>query len=392
MIELESTPTTRIEEVESRGDLSIFEVNPLADGYGVTLGNALRRVLLNSLEGAAVTSVQVAGVFHEFSTIDNVKEDVTQIVLNIKKLRLRSFARHPVTLKLMKHGAGPVTAADITESADVEIVNPELLLLTLDSDAGSIEMDLTVETGVGYRPAEHAEDLPIGIIPVDAIFTPVRRVNFIVSDTRVGSDDQLRPPGPRDRDRWHHDPQGGAVECCRDPGAGVQPLCRDRAAPAAGSEEVPALVSANLLDAPIEELDLPMRAYNSLKRNNITKIGQLLALGDDELLRMRNFGKKSLDEMKERLALRGFIVPESRRGERRRVRPAGGGRARRGRRRRARPGGLMRCRIGWPAAGSAAQATIACTCWTTWRYRCSATRRSGPPRPRPRRSAAGSTT
>ena len=186
MIELESTPTTRIEEVETRGDLSIFEVNPLADGYGVTLGNALRRVLLNSLEGAAVTSVQVAGVFHEFSTIDNVKEDVTQIVLNIKKLRLRSFARHAVTLKLMKHGAGPVTAADITESADVEIVNPELLLLTLDSDAGSIEMDLTVETGVGYRPAEHAEDLPIGIIPVDAIFTPVRRVNFIVSDTRVG--------------------------------------------------------------------------------------------------------------------------------------------------------------------------------------------------------------
>ena len=109
MIELESTPTTRIEEVESRGDLSIFEVNPLADGYGVTLGNALRRVLLNSLEGAAVTSVQVAGVFHEFSTIDNVKEDVTQIVLNIKKLRLRSFARHAVTLKLMKHGAGPST-------------------------------------------------------------------------------------------------------------------------------------------------------------------------------------------------------------------------------------------------------------------------------------------
>src|ERR1700693_3496492 len=186
MIELESTPTTRIEEVETRGDLSVFEVNPLADGYGVTLGNALRRVLLNSLEGAAVTSVQVAGVFHEFSTIDNVKEDVTQIVLNVKKLRLRSFARHAVTLKLMKHGAGPVTAADITESADVEIVNPELVLLTLDSDAGSIEMDLTVETGVGYRPAEHTEDMPIGGIPVDAIFSPVRRVNFSVENTRVG--------------------------------------------------------------------------------------------------------------------------------------------------------------------------------------------------------------
>ena len=183
MIELE---TPRIDEVESTGNRSVFEVNPLQDGYGVTLGNALRRVLLNSLQGTAVTSVQIRGVFHEFSTIENVKEDVTQITLNVKKLRLRSFAHHPVTLQLVKHGAGPVTAADITESADVEIVNPDLVLLTLDSDDGSIEMDLTVETGVGYRPAEHTEDMAIGVIPVDAIFSPVRRVNFVVSDTRVG--------------------------------------------------------------------------------------------------------------------------------------------------------------------------------------------------------------
>jgi len=311
MIELESTPTTRIEEVETSGNLSIFEVNPLADGYGVTLGNALRRVLLNSLEGAAVTSIQVAGVFHEFSTIDNVKEDVTQIVLNVKKLRLRSFARHAVTLKLMKHGAGPVTAADITESADVEIVNPELVLLTLDSDAGSIEMDLTVETGVGYRPAEHAEDLPIGIIPVDAIFTPVRRVNFVVSDTRVGqmtNFDNLNLEIETDGTTTPKAALSAAAEILVGEFSRFAEIGRR---PAAGTEELLPPVGANLLEAPIEELDLPMRAYNSLKRNNITKIGQLLALGDDELLRMRNFGKKSLDEMKERLALRGFIVPES---------------------------------------------------------------------------------
>ncbi|MEO8639246.1 MAG: DNA-directed RNA polymerase subunit alpha, partial [Chloroflexota bacterium] len=242
---------------------------------------------------------------------DNVKEDVTQIVLNIKKLRLRSFARHPVTLKLMKHGAGPVTAADITESADVEIVNPELLLLTLDSDAGSIEMDLTVETGVGYRPAEHAEDLPIGIIPVDAIFTPVRRVNFIVSDTRVGqmtNFDRLSLEIETDGTTTPKAALSSAAEILVQEFSRFAEIGRR---PLPGTEDVPALVSANLLDAPIEELDLPMRAYNSLKRNNITKIGQLLALGDDELLRMRNFGKKSLDEMKERLALRGFIVPES---------------------------------------------------------------------------------
>jgi DNA-directed RNA polymerase subunit alpha len=215
-----------------------------------------------------------------------------------------------VTLKLMKHGAGTVTAADISESADVEIVNPELVLLTLDSDAGSIEMDLTVETGVGYRPAEHAEDLPIGIIPVDAIFTPVRRVNFVVSDTRVGqmtNFDKLSIEIETDGTTTPKAALSSAAEILVGEFSRFAEIGRR---PAAGMEEAPVPVSANLLDAPIEELDLPMRAYNSLKRNNITKIGQLLALGDDELLRMRNFGKKSLDEMKERLALRGFIAPE----------------------------------------------------------------------------------
>src|ERR671910_3366240 len=183
MIELESP---KIEPVEEAGTYAKYEAGPLQAGYGVTLGNALRRVLLNSLEGAAVTSIQIANVFHEFSTLPNVKEDVTQIVLNIKKLRLRSFARHAVTLKLVKHGAGAVTAGDIAESADVEIVNPDLVLLTLDSDAGSIEMDLTVEAGMGYRPAEHTEEMPIGVVPVDAIFSPVRRVNYTVEKTRVG--------------------------------------------------------------------------------------------------------------------------------------------------------------------------------------------------------------
>ena len=212
MIELEATPTTRIEEVETRGDLSIFEVNPLADGYGVTLGNALRRVLLNSLEGAAVTSVQVAGVFHEFSTIDNVKEDVTQIVLNIKKLRLRSFARHAVTLKLMKHGAGPVTAADITESADVEIVNPELLLLTLDSDAG-LDRDGPHRRDRGRLPTGRARRGP-----ADRDH-PGRRHLHAGAPRELHRqrharrpDDELRPPDARDRDRWDDDPEGRPLE------------------------------------------------------------------------------------------------------------------------------------------------------------------------------------
>ena len=320
MIELETpqppqpqpAPTPRIEEVEAEGNRSRFEVAPLQEGYGVTLGNALRRVLLSSLEGAAVTSVQISGVFHEFSTIENVKEDVTQIVLNVKKLRLRSFARHAVTLKLVKRGAGPVTAGDIAESADIEIVNPELVLLTLDSDSGSIEMDLTVETGMGYRPAEHTEDMPIGVVPVDAIFSPVRLVNYTVEKTRVGqmtNYDRLSLEIETDGTTTAQAALSQAADIL------VKEFGRfaeiGRPAAAGGEEGVPAASSANMLDAPIEELDLPMRAYNSLKRNSITKIGQVLSLSDDEFLRMRNFGQKSLDELKERLALRGFISPEA---------------------------------------------------------------------------------
>jgi DNA-directed RNA polymerase subunit alpha len=317
MIELETpqqqqvAPSPRIDEVHAEGNLSRFEVTPLQEGYGVTLGNALRRVLLSSLEGAAVTSLQVNDVFHEFSTIENVKEDVTQIVLNVKKLRLRSFARHALTLKLMKRGAGPVTAADISESADVEIVNPDLVLLTLDSDSGSIEMDLTVENGMGYRPAEHTEEMPIGVIPVDAIFSPVRRVNYQVEKTRVGqmtNYDKLTLEIETDGTQTAQAALSQAADIL------VREFGRfaeiGRPSMAAGDES-PVAPSANLLDAPIEELDLPMRAYNSLKRNSITKIGQVLSLSDDEFLRMRNFGQKSLDELKERLALRGFISPDA---------------------------------------------------------------------------------
>lgn len=316
MIDLETTqqpqtPDPRIEEVHTEGNLSRFEVSPLQEGYGVTLGNALRRVLLSSLEGAAVTSIQINGVFHEFSTIENVKEDVTQIVLNVKKLRLRSFARHAVTLKLVKRGAGPVTAGDISESADVEIVNPDLVLLTLDSDAGSIEMDLTVESGMGYSPAEHTEEMPIGVIPVDAIFSPVRRVNYQVEKTRVGqmtNYDKLTLEIETDGTTTAQAALSQAADILVSEFGRFAQIGRP-ATPAA--DEAPSTPSQNLLDAPIEELDLPMRAYNSLKRNSITKIGQVLSLSDEEFLRMRNFGQKSLDELKERLALRGFISPES---------------------------------------------------------------------------------
>jgi DNA-directed RNA polymerase subunit alpha len=307
MIELETT--TQIEPVAEQGSYAKYEAGPLPAGYGTTLGNALRRVLLSSLEGAAVTSIQIRDVYHEFTTIPGVKEDVTQIVLNVKRLRLRSFAAHPVQLKLIKSGAGTVTAADILESADVEIVNPDQVLLTLDADDVQIEMDLTVERGVGYLAAERPEGLPIGVIPVDAIFTPVRRVNFQVENTRVGqmtNYDKLTLEIETDGSLAPEEALARAAEI----------LVRQfslfanigAAAPVASTGGAPQ-IPANMLEMPIEELDLPMRAYNSLKRNNIVKVGQLLQLSDDELLRMRNFGKKSLDEMKERLVMRGFLPP-----------------------------------------------------------------------------------
>ena len=309
MIELENPQIEPVEELDTYGK---YEASPLPAGYGTTLGNALRRVLLSSLEGAAVTSIQVRDVYHEFSSLPGVKEDVTAIVLNIKKLRLKSHASHPVQLKLVKSGAGAVTAADIMETGDVEVVNPEQALMTLDSDDVTIEMDLTVERGVGYLAAERSDQLPIGVIPVDAIFTPVRKVNYHVENTRVGqmtNYDKLTLEIETDGTLAPEEALSRAAEILVAQfslftSTGKALVGLDRSMNGAAS------LPANMLDMPIEELDLPMRAYNSLKRNNIVKVGQLLHLQDEDLLRMRNFGKKSLDEMKERLRMRGFLPPE----------------------------------------------------------------------------------
>jgi DNA-directed RNA polymerase subunit alpha len=310
MIELENP---QIEPVEEVGTYAKYEAGPLQAGYGVTLGNALRRVLLSSLDGAAVTSIQIRDVYQEFSTIPGVKEDVTQIVLNVKKLRLKSFATHPVQLRLIKSGAGAVTAADIAESADVEIINPELVLMTLDTDDVTIEMDLTVERGVGYLGAERTEQLPIGVIAIDAIFTPVRKVNYWVESMRVGqmtNYDKLTMEIETDGTITPEEALSRSAEILVNQ---FRPFVTIGVAAAVGEQAASGLAQLppNMLDMPIEELDLPMRAYNSLKRNNIVKVGQLLQLKDEDLLRMRNFGKKSLDEMKERLRMRGFILPET---------------------------------------------------------------------------------
>ncbi|MGI8928922.1 MAG: DNA-directed RNA polymerase subunit alpha [Candidatus Limnocylindrales bacterium] len=313
MIELESPQIAPVPTPgEPEESYAKYEASPLPAGYGVTIGNALRRVLLSSLEGAAVTSIQIRDVYHEFSTIAGVKEDVTAMVLNVKKLRLKSYAPHPVQLRLLKSGAGAVTAHDIEQNPDVEIVNPDQHLLTLDSDDVTVEIDLTVERGVGYLAAERSEQLPIGVIPVDAIFSPVRKVNYQVENTRVGqmtNFDKLTIEIETDGTVTPEEALSRAAEILVGQfslftTAGKSLVAGDRGVTGAPS------LPPNMLDMPIEELDLPMRAYNSLKRNNIVKVGQLLQLQDEDLLRMRNFGKKSLDEMKERLRMRGFLPPD----------------------------------------------------------------------------------
>ena len=309
--------STRIAPLEELGSYGKYEAGPFAPGYGVTLGNALRRVLLGSLEGAAVTAVQITGVQQEFSSLPGIREDVVQILLNVKKIRLRSFATGRVELSLSKKGAGVVTAGDITPNGQIEIVNPEQVLCTLDSDKASIEAFLVVETGVGYVSADRIEAdpegevRPRGVMAVDAIFTPVRKVNFTVENTRVGQD--------VDREKLILEVETDGTITPEVAVRKAAAILVGQFAAFSGLGEEPAAAPAasaggNLLDMAIEDLDLPMRAYNALKRAGVLKVGQLLTMlhkDEMELLKLRNFGQKSLTEVRAKLVERGFDVPES---------------------------------------------------------------------------------
>ncbi len=299
----------RIKNTKTQGNYASYDIEPLEAGYGMTLGNALRRVLLSSLPGAAVTSVRIDRVQHEFQDIPHVKEDVTDIVLNIKKLRLRSFSDHAVSMRLEVSGEHVVTAADIAVPSTVEIVNPDLYIATLDNDNAHLEMELVVEVGRGYVPADSKEDQPIGVIPVDAIYTPVQKVNYAVEHTRVG---QMTNYDKIVLDIW----TDGTVtpdEALRQSAdilvRHFTQLSNYRATQI--EPEKPPLSSMpipqKIYDTPIEELDLSVRAYNCLKRSNITKVGQVLSMNEEDLLGVRNFGEKSLQELRERLLARNFL-------------------------------------------------------------------------------------
>jgi DNA-directed RNA polymerase subunit alpha len=303
----------RIDVATSSDTYARFEVEPLERGYGVTLGNALRRVLLSSLPGAAITAVQIDGIRHEFSDISDVKEDVTEFILNLKKVRLRSFSDEPVHLVLEARGEGPVTAGQIQETDQIEIVNPEQHLATIDSTTGRLSAEVVVEKGRGYRDiSEQREETPIGRIPVDGIFSPVERVNFRVEPTRVG---QMTNFDHLIIEIWTDGtihPQDALTQSAAILMQHFQHLA------SFGSEIVPAGVKQPVTarplpsqeaEMPIEDLNLSARAENSLKRAGLTKVGQIVNMNPEDLMSIRNFGQKSYHELIDRLKMRK-LVPE----------------------------------------------------------------------------------
>lgn len=299
----------RIKNTKTQGNYASYDIEPLEAGYGMTLGNALRRVLLSSLPGAAVTSIRIDGVQHEFQDIPNVAEDVTDIVLNVKKLRLRSYSDHPVSMRLEVSGERVVTAADILAPSTVEIVNPDLYIATLDNSDARLEMELVVETGKGYVPADSKEDQPIGVIPVDAIYTPVQKVNYTVEHTRVGQMTnydkivlEITTDGTITPDEALRQSADILVRHFTQLANYRAVLVEPEKAPLSS---IP--IPPKIYETPIEELDLSVRAYNCLKRSNITKVGQVLSMNEDDLLGVRNFGEKSLQELREKLLLRNFL-------------------------------------------------------------------------------------
>ncbi len=293
---------------------SRFVIEPLEPGFGYTLGNSLRRTLLSSIPGAAVTSIRLEGVQHEFSTIPGVKEDVTEIILNIKQLVVSSEHDEPITAYLRKQSEGPVTAADISAPAGVEIHNPDLLIATL-NDTARFDLELTVERGRGYVSAtqNRSEFSEAGQIPVDSIYSPVLKVTYRVEATRAGErtdfdrlvvDVETKPAiSPRD-----------AIASAGRTLTELFGLARELNTAAEGIEIGPApvdqLVSSEL-SMPIEDLDLSVRSYNCLKREGINTVSELVALSETQLMNIRNFGQKSVDEVKDKLTELGLSLKDA---------------------------------------------------------------------------------
>jgi DNA-directed RNA polymerase subunit alpha len=302
-------------EAEAR-NYGKFVISPLEHGYGVTLGNALRRVLLSSLEGAAVTSIRIVDILHEFSDIPGVREDVLQVMLQVKQLRLILEGVDSTRMHLEVRGEGVVTGADIITSPEVKIINPDLYLFTADNSKTRLDLELIVERGRGYAPSNERGRMPIGELPVDAIFSPVKRVNWEVQAARVGQStnyDKLV------LEIW----TDGAISPEKALSASAKILIEHLRYVAGISEETLSIameketagsrLTSEVAETPVESLDLSVRVFNSLKRTGITTVGDVLELlekGDQAVMSIRNFGEKSLDELRAKMLEKGYLKDE----------------------------------------------------------------------------------
>jgi DNA-directed RNA polymerase subunit alpha len=307
--------TPKVEREDEARNYGKFVISPLERGYGVTLGNSLRRVLLSSLDGAAVTSIRITDVLHEFSDIPGVREDVIQVMLQIKQLRMLLHDVESAHLHLDVRGEGVVTAADIQAPAEVEIVNPDLYLFTVDDSKTRLEIDMTVELGRGYSPAnERSGRLPIGELPVDAIFSPIRRVNWTVANARVGQStnyDRLVLEIWSDGTLAPETALGLSSKILIDHLRFISGISEETLTEGIEKEVVGgSRLTSEAAETPIENLDLSVRVFNSLKRTGITTVGDVLELlekGDEAVMSIRNFGEKSLDELRQKMREKGYL-------------------------------------------------------------------------------------
>ncbi|MAH39078.1 MAG: DNA-directed RNA polymerase subunit alpha [Dehalococcoidales bacterium] len=298
----------KIECVESKGNFGRFLVAPLERGFGTTLGNVMRRVLLAYLPGAAVTQVRIEGLSHEFSPIPYVKEDTMEFLLNVKALRLKPLSAQPAKLVLEMQGERQVHASDIQLSTDFEIVNPELYLATLDSPEARLYVEFEVEIGIGYRTAESSDDLPVGTIPVDALFAPVRKVNFTIEPLHIGRETSQERLYLEVWTDGSISPEATIIQSADVLREQLMPFVDyGRVSPI--DEEKRSLrvdIPEEQYNMTVEKLNLSVRAINCLRRANIATIGELVSRERKELLSLRNFGQKSIQELDERLALIGL--------------------------------------------------------------------------------------
>ncbi len=300
----------KIETEASSQSFGRFSIGPLEGGYGITLGHTLRRVLLSSLNGAAVTSVRVSGVHHEFSNIPQVREDMTALILNVKQLRFVMHQNESARLRVDVEGEGIITAGDLECPAHVEVVNPSLPLLTADSPDTKLDMEFVVQMGCGYSPSEERGKLPIGEIPIDAIFSPIRKANYVVERARIGQ--------ATDYDRLLLEITTDGTISPRNALCDAAKILVQHFSLISGVTKIEVPVEpeeeggipSKVYETPIEDLELTVRAYNCLKRAGITQVGEILEKlkkGEDEILAIRNFGQKSLDELMDRLKEKGYL-------------------------------------------------------------------------------------